>query len=442
MQASLRPSVRSIPLLALASALVPFIGACSPSHAADSSPAPAQAGADVPSGAPEDAPVTDAPLSEARGRLLELAFDSASAMPLKPHIKSRSRAQEAVVAACLELDQPQRALRYAERIADWRRGTGCADVAFHCAQKGARSEAARCLALATQVVTELERTSEGDEDVEENTQAWRKDRVRAKIARTHLLLGQEAEAGRFTQGLESSETGPVALAAAMRVEADAFDSHLRALEADVATGDFDRLRSALAAYAQLYGRFYADSAKRARLEECIERASKNVPITVRVENRIELAEAALGHADPAQALTLVAQARALLASSRWATATHVPFGARLAAVRFRAGEEAEGRKDLEEARARFVAEREAMVDIYRAGVLRPLAEAYLAVGERATARELYAQAVEAGVVNPNSRPRSEDLTATCCSMAVHGFEPDEALWARLTAVRTALSEPW
>lgn len=437
MQASPRSSVRSALFLVSVCATARLSGACSPAHAAGSSPAqaPAQAASVA------AAPLADAPLSEARRRLLELAFEAASAMPLEPHIKNRSRAQDAVVAACLELEQPERALRCAQRIADWRRGAGCADVAFFLAQKGARAEAERCLELATQVVTELERGSE-NEDGEENTQAWRKDRVRAKIARTHLLLGQEAEAGRFTQGLESSEAGPVALVAAMRVEAEGFDAHVQALEADAATGDFEHLRSALAAYAELYGRFYADSAKRARLEECIERASKNVPITVRVENRIELAEAALDHADPAQALALVAQARALLASSRWTTLTHVPFGARLAAVRFRAGEQAEGRKELEEARARFVAEREAMVDIYRASVLRPLAEAYLAVGERATARELYAQAVEAGVVNPNSRPRSEDLSATCCSMAVHGFEPDEALWARLTAVRAALGEPW
>ena len=76
------------------------------------------------------------------------------------------------------------------------------------------------------------------------------------------------------------------------------------------------------------------------------------------------------------------------------------------------------------------------------GVLRPLAEAYLAQDDVATARTLYAQAVEAGVANPNSRPRAEDLSATCCSMALHGFEPDEALWARLVAVRASLAEPW
>ena len=65
-----------------------------------------------------------------------VAFAAASAMPLNPHIKNRSRAQEVVVAACLELDQPQRAQRYIEQIANWRRGAGYADLAFHQAQQG------------------------------------------------------------------------------------------------------------------------------------------------------------------------------------------------------------------------------------------------------------------------------------------------------------------
>ncbi len=438
MHSNLRPPVRSVLFLASLGVLASLCGAGSAAQAtARSEPAPAV----LAQGA--GPALADAPLSAPRRRLLELAFESASAMPLDPHVKNRSRAQDAVVAACLALDQPLLALRCAERIENWRRGAGYADVAFYCAQNGAASEAERCLELARRVVAELEHESGREfQDGEGSSQPWRRDRVRAKIARTHLLLGQDGEAGRFAEGLESSEAGAVELAAAMRLQADGFDGQVRALEAAVATGEFERLRSALSVYARLFERFYADGERRALLEQRIETASRNVPTTLRIETQLELAGSALQHADPAKALAIVAQARALLAGSRWTTASHVPLVARLAALRYRAGEEVEGRKELEGARARFAAEREAMVDIYRASVLRPLAEATLAQGDRAGARELYAQAVEAGVANPNSRPRSEDLCATCCSMAVNGFEPDEALWARLGAVRAGLGEPW
>jgi len=82
----------------------------------------------------------DAPLEAYQRELLEIAFEAASAIPSDPHIKSRSQAQAAVVTACLELNQPQRALGYIERIDDWRRGTAYADLARHCMRGGFRTD--------------------------------------------------------------------------------------------------------------------------------------------------------------------------------------------------------------------------------------------------------------------------------------------------------------
>ena len=126
-------------------------------------------------------PVADLPLTEYRLELLQLAFDAATAMPLNPHIKNRSLAQELVVRACFELDQPSRALRYTKEIADWRRGVGYADFADYCALRGDTSEVQRYLDLA------IEQAQTANDSGE---QSWRVDRIRAKIAVTHLRLGQ------------------------------------------------------------------------------------------------------------------------------------------------------------------------------------------------------------------------------------------------------------
>ena len=90
----------------------------------------------------------------------------------------------------------------------------------------------------------------------------------------------------------------------------------------------------------------------------------------------------------------------------------------------------------------FAAKREEIVDIYRAGALRTIAETYQAMGETAAASKTYKQAIEAGIENPNSRPRAEDLSATLCSMAVHGVEPDAGLWTRITDIEAGLGDPW
>jgi hypothetical protein len=50
--------------------------------------------------------------------------------------------------------------------------------------------------------------------------------------------------------------------------------------------------------------------------------------------------------------------------------------------------------------------------------------------------------VEEGVENPNSRPRAEDLSATCRSMALHAVEPDADLWKRMRQIGDGLGPPW
>jgi hypothetical protein len=71
-----------------------------------------------------------------------------------------------------------------------------------------------------------------------------------------------------------------------------------------------------------------------------------------------------------------------------------------------------------------------------------VAEAYAAMGDRAAALAVYREAIAAGVGNPNSRPRAEDLAATCTSMARADIEPDDALWARIRTIRDGLGDPW
>jgi hypothetical protein len=64
------------------------------------------------------------------------------------------------------------------------------------------------------------------------------------------------------------------------------------------------------------------------------------------------------------------------------------------------------------------------------------------MGDKSIALSMYKQAIEEGGANPNSRPCAEDLSATCCSMALAGVEPDEELWMRIHQAYGALGHPW
>jgi tetratricopeptide (TPR) repeat protein len=156
----------------------------------------------------------------------------------------------------------------------------------------------------------------------------------------------------------------------------------------------------------------------------------------------ELAGIALDHGDRAKALELVNAAQKSFDEHDWPTENHVPTVANIIKLRFRAADEAKARSDADAALKFYQDNRDKIVNIYRAGALRPLAEAYQTMGDTATAKSVYATALNEGTENPNSRPRAEDLSATCVSMALNGVEPDEAMWTRIRQIQGGLASPW
>jgi hypothetical protein len=391
----------------------------------------------------EAGPPSNEPLAAYRLELLDLGFDAASAMPAMPHIKSRSRAQEGVFVAALELDLPARARAYLEGIDNWRKGAAYADLAFYHAKRGETEAAERCLALALPFSESREGAEEYDEGIE-GEQDWRRDRVRAKIARTYVWLGRAEQAAEFEQGLEPSELGAIAAVKARTLESAAFDGQVASLESVATSGSFDQVRNAVLVANKLYDRFYADGGRReiveAKLPVCLDKA----PTLVGVETWMELAEIAVEHGDEAHALVLAGRAQALVrgADCGWRAEDEARLLTRLSRIRHDASADRGALDELDAVLALYTARRAEISDADRPDVLRPIAEAYLAMGSRTKALDVYALAVEEGGRNVNARPRAEDLAATCSSMALHACEPGPELWTRLRQLRAGLAEPW
>lgn len=372
--------------------------------------------------------VADVEIADFRRELLDFAFRTASAIPVDPHIKDRSRSQEEVVLACLTLDQPELARRYCARIMNWRRGTALAEHALYCAKRSDRDEAKRSLNLAEQAAARAE--------------GWRRDRIRVAMARSYTLLGETGRATDLERDVESAEVGKVDQIRAMQTDGRTFIDHIKAIDALVATNNFDIIRNALGAYTELYGRFYQDADRRTHVKSRIEAAWTNMPIMVRIETLMDLARSALDHADTSNALAIVNEADGMLEGAEWLPRHEVPLKGRLAALRAEAGDRDGAKKRADAALALYRGDLRRIVNIDRADALRPSAAAYFAMGDPTRAIEIYKLAVEAGVENPNSRPRAQDLASTCVSLAVHGVEPDEALWARIREIGGGLDHPW
>lgn len=374
----------------------------------------------------------DAPLAAYRTDLLQRGFAAVSAMPTEPHRKNRSRAQESIVTACLQLEQAQLAEQFARRIDDWRSGVCLADLAIHWLGKGQTALAVPLLAAADRVAEQA-----GNEP-----QAWRRDRVRARIGAAHLLLGDEKLARSYAAGADAKDLAEFEATLARTSGSEAFADQLAAVDAVVATGQFDPICGALAICVELCDRYHADASRRDELESRVLTAYAKLPPGVRLGLVLQLVESAVKHGDHARAVRLLDRAEALLGAATLRVENELVEQARLAAWRGKAGERERARKALVAASARYYESADRIVDIYRAGVLRELAVAYARLGDPGESLRVFRAAAEAGQQNPNSRPRAEDFAATCAAMAIEAIEPDAALLARLEQIQKGLGNPW
>jgi len=385
---------------------------------------------------PEKVTVVNEPLPIERVELLGIAFDAASAFPTVPHVKNRARAQFEVVEACFALGQPIWALEYSKRIDGWRKGAGFAEFAAYCAQRGENSERVqKALADAKAIANQ-----NGDE--EQDGQAWRRDLILVKVALAEYLLDNESQRGELAEAALSSGNATVALMLGTMSSEELLEREFEALAKTLEQNDFENSRDLLTILVDLFDRNYGDTEKRKLIEKRIRTSWGKLPLMIRMELLMGLARSATKHAEPTEFHRYRTEAFALFEDFNWMPETRVPLEAQWAELRFLAGEVEAAKTELEQAHKRFETNRDRIYDINRADALRPVAEAYHAIGLSEEAGKFYALVIEAGVENPNSRPRVDDLVATCCSIAKNGFEPNEELRKRIREIRSGLGSPW
>lgn len=427
--------MRALPSLLLC---LPLAACGDPAPAADT--APLGPGASTPSSEEErSAPAEVASQGDAVqlpahvDELLEVCIDAASKFPLNPHIKNRSRAQEKVVQAAFALGDLDRALRYTNRIENWRRGACYADYAYHLAEVGDSPVVQEYLEKAAQWI-----------ETGENAD-WRTYSIRVKIARTHERLGQYEQAQAMLAGLppqSAAERAEYEAERSRQIGEEEFESRLGWVDAATRQGTLDDVKMAFAGLTTLYERFYADAGRRGRIEEAMREARSKAPLDITLEALDGLARIALAAGDQAHALELSREIDELVASVEWLPEDEIARASTAAELRYLAGDEEGALAEMDRLRSLFETKRKVIYDIYRADALTPLAAARARVGDAEGAREVYALALEEGVQNPNSRPRVDDLVQVCLSMIEVGLEPSPEMLARIREIEGGLGAPW
>lgn len=362
-----------------------------------------------------------------QAELLDLGFEAALEIPVNPHERDRARVQEVVATTAFRLGLKTRSAAMANQIANWRKGVVFAELAADAARAG-RSEAA-------------ETFSRYARNAIAGAQQWQSDRVLAKLAEAQVALGKVSEAIESEKKFGEGEKGKVTAVLAAQSDSD-FDAVLSEAERAIATGNFELTANALEICARLGERSDADAARWSRIESLAANAKGKVAREIHIRAYLRLADARIANKSPEAALALVDLAKALRDEVRWTPDAELPITADIARRLAASGRSEAAVAELEKGIASFAANEKLVPDVFRAGALCAAAEAFAAMGDAPRALEVYRLAVEAGALNPNARPRAEDLATTTASLARAAVEPDAAMWARLREIRAGLTDPW
>ena len=369
-----------------------------------------------------------APVAEWRRAMLAQGFDVASQIPVEPHAKDRARAQESVAKTCLELGLTDEAARCAEGMSGWRRCEAFALVGLKLAAAGQRDRA-RLMALQAL-------------DFPADIETWAREMVSTQAARIYLLIGDESRALETMKGCPPAELARFEAARVASVDSGRLDAQADAFDRSIATLNFDLARSGIDGYMAYLLRVLDDAPRRERALQALDAGIKGLPLDLQVSTNADLAVSLHAHGQPALAAQYLERAATLNATTTFLAEDLAPFGVIVAKARIRMGDTAGARADLERLRAQYDARSEEIVNLRRATSLRALAEGFALIGARDEAVRCQRDALEAGTINPNSRPRAEDLSATCASIALAGIEPDASIRQRIERARAGLADPW
>jgi tetratricopeptide (TPR) repeat protein len=382
----------------------------------------------APSPAPDGRASTPVTPGVWRAAMIDEAMTVASSLEAKAHERVKSRLQREVAAVAIDLGMIEAALRYASVIQDWRRAEVTALVAQALARSGESDRAAL-------LVREALEGSAG-------TDGWMRERLLTEVAVALALLGEVDQARQFAGQVPQELTGRVEAALVPDTSLEDLDRQCAAFDAAIATKAFDVVRSGVDGYLAVWERVPEDGVRVARAERAIRQAAPGLPIDLQIELRIRLADRLLASGRRDDAAEELAQASEQFRTCDFTPDTIGRIARDLARAFLRLGQPGQARRVIQETFARYQADPEDVVDIDRADVLRPLAEALVDTGDHDQALHIWRLALEVGSLNPNARPRAEDLCLTCLSMVRSGVEPPEDLQSTIRSIRSGLKAPW
>lgn len=396
----------------------------------DASPKAAQSAKTAPV-AP--APAVPASLGDAESAALKerliWAVSVAELFPCPPFERDQARLKHSCVDAAVARGWADSGRTIARSIEGWRRGEAQVAVARALDAAGRSAEANELI----DETLKLDRSTWPD---------WSRARVMSACAKYRLQRGDDRLAMELLRGPDANISGELQVARTALMPPENLEEQEKMFERGIATLNFDLARTGIDGQFELLRRWRDRPADFDRVLAASKAASKGLPIDLQVRYECDLAVLLHSLDRRDAALEALKRGSELASSTQFLPEDVVPIGKTVVSTQARLGLGAEARSGADSLERKFAETESTIFDMKRATSLRALAEVRAELGDMEAARNLYLRAIEVSQINPNSRPRADDLCLVVCSMVTSGVAADERMDRALNLARTRLGAPW
>lgn len=388
-------------------------------------------------------------LSASDIQIIDSAAQTVLALPDMPHERTRNRELAVIIDCLIEKGELSLAEEYIGRITNWRAEELKTRLARGYLEKGNQTQAKEIVEQVEWLANTILGLKSGEimatgeyANYLERYDDFRIDRVKSGLSQYYLALDDKKLAESWSADILQSEQAAFTKSKALAVAESDYDASLAINNLMLGGEIFEGKIAALDGLVHLYGLYFEDREKREFLQEKILTSSVSMPIMYRIDWLLSMSVVAHKNGKQDIAFELHDQAVNLLAANPVRPRLFFPLKSKIIISNFKIGRTEEASVQSLELYALYQVEEGSIFNIHRADVLVACAEALDAVGLIDDAIAVFKEAVENSMINPNSRPRIEDLTVIMSSILDASIIKLGDIESDLLRLMESVGEPW
>ncbi len=393
--------------------------------------------------------VAESTLTQKQTDIITTTAEALLLLPDKPHERNRNRELAAVIDFLIDSGDLEKADFFRNKITNWRADQLKVHIATQYYELGKKERAEKMMKEVSAVADTITGWKAGriaatgeHKNYFEQYDDFRLDRIKVALAEYCWMVGDKDAAKKWSENVLPAEQSDFIKKQARALAVEDYDASF-AINMILAEGEtFEGKKAAIDGFVLLHDLYYSDEEKRTHLKQLIDEYSISMPVMYRIEWLHNMALSAFDQNDSDSARRFYHEASLFISQGEFRPRIFFPLKASniITAHRLQFKDEAvEAAELLYEKYAEVEA---GIYNVHRADVLCSIGEVFAFIGRMGQAERIYLNALEQAGVNPNSKPRLEDLNLITLSLVEYDVPLSPVLTEKIDGLIDSLGAPW